>query len=45
MKRARNSAFLTIPNPEDLDVEEHPFAIQLVPALEDAGVKVRSAIL
>jgi hypothetical protein len=45
VKRARNSAFLTIPNPAGLDVEEHPFAIQLVPALEDAGVKVRSAIL
>jgi len=45
VKRARNSAFLTIPNPAGLDAEEHPFAIQLVPALEDAGVKVRSAIL
>jgi hypothetical protein len=45
VKRARNSAFLTIPNPAGLDVEEHPFAIRLVPALEEAGVKVRSAIL
>ncbi len=45
VKRARNSAFLTIPNAAGLDVEEHPFAIRLVPALEDAGVKVRSAIL
>jgi len=34
-----------VPNPAGLDVEEHPFGIQLVPALEDAGVKVRSAIL
>jgi hypothetical protein len=45
VKRARNSAFLTIPNPEGLDVEQHPFAIQLVPSLEKAGVEVRSAIL
>jgi hypothetical protein len=45
VKRARNSAFLTIPNPAGLDVEEHPFAVRLVPALEEAGVKVRSAIL
>jgi hypothetical protein len=45
VKRARNSAFLTIPNPEGLDVEQHPFAIQLLPSLEKAGVEVRSAIL
>jgi hypothetical protein len=45
VKRARNSAFLTIPNPAGLDAEEHPFSIRLVPALEEAGVKVRSAIL
>jgi hypothetical protein len=45
VKRARNSAFLTIPNPEGLDVEQHPFAFQLIPALANAGVEVRSAIL
>jgi len=45
VKRARNSAFLTIPNPVGLDVEEHPFAFLLLPALDQAGLEVRSAIL
>jgi hypothetical protein len=43
--RAGGSAFLTIPNPDDLDVEQHPFAGQIIPALRRAGVAVRSAIL
>jgi hypothetical protein len=45
VKRARNSAFLTIPNPDGLDVEQSPLAIALLPALAAAGVEVRSAIL
>ncbi len=45
VKRARNSGFLTIPNPDGLDAEENPLAIELLPALAAAGVQVRSAIL
>jgi hypothetical protein len=45
VRRSGGSAFLTIPNPDGLDVEEHPFAIELLPALSAAGVEVRSAIL
>jgi Zinc carboxypeptidase len=42
---ASGSAFLEIANPQGFDVEEHPFSMQLIPALEAAGVTVRSAIL
>ncbi len=45
VKRARNSGFLTIPNPEGLDAEQSPLAIELLPALAAAGVQVRSAIM
>ena len=38
-------AYLRIPNPRDLDVEEHPFAFRLLPALERAGVRVLAARL
>jgi hypothetical protein len=45
VEEARGSAFLEISNPRGLDMEEHPFSTQLIPALEAAGVTVRSAIL
>jgi hypothetical protein len=45
VKRARNSGFLTIPNPDGLDAEDNPLAFELLPALAAAGVEVRSAIL
>jgi hypothetical protein len=45
VEEARGSAFFEIPNPRGFDVEEHPFSMQLIPALEAAGVTVRSAIL
>ena len=35
--------YLRIPNPEDLDMEAHPFAARLVPTLERAGVRVLAA--
>jgi hypothetical protein len=45
VEEARGSAFFEIPNPQGFDVEEHPFSMQIIPALETAGVTVRSAIL
>ncbi|UJA20353.1 carboxypeptidase [Thermoleophilia bacterium SCSIO 60948] len=42
---AGDTASLTIPNPSGLDPAEHPFARQIVPALEAAGVPVISAVL
>ena len=45
VEEARGSAFFEIPNPQGLDMEEHPFSTQLIPALDAAGVTVRSAIL
>jgi hypothetical protein len=45
VEEARGSAFFEIPNPQGFDVEEHPFSMQIIPALEAAGVTVRSAIL
>src|SRR5918999_248016 len=45
VEEANGSAFLEISNPRGLDMEEHPFSTQLIPALEAAGVTVRSAIL
>jgi hypothetical protein len=39
------SAFLEISNPLGLDMEDHPFSMNIVPALDAAGVTVRSAIL
>jgi hypothetical protein len=45
VEEAHGSAFLEISNPQGLDMEEHPFSTQLIPALDAAGVTVRSAIL
>jgi hypothetical protein len=45
VEEAHGSAFLEISNPQGLDMEEHPFSTQLIPALDSAGVTVRSAIL
>jgi hypothetical protein len=45
VEEARGSAFLEIANPRDFDVEEHPFSMEILPALKAAGVTVRSAIL
>ena len=42
---ARGSAWFTIPNPEGLTREDHPFASRLLPALRAAGITVRSAVL
>jgi hypothetical protein len=40
-----STSVLTIPNPLGIDVEDHPFAFRLLPALRAAGVTVRSAVL
>jgi len=40
-----SSAVLLIPNPLGLDVEQHPFASRLLPALRAAGITVRSSIV
>jgi hypothetical protein len=45
VEEAHGSAFLEILNPLGLDVEEHPFSMNIIPALDAAGVTVRSAIL
>jgi hypothetical protein len=45
VEEAHGSAFLEISNPLGLDMEEHPFSTQIIPALDAAGVTVRSAIL
>jgi len=45
VEEARGSAFLEIANPRGFNMEEHPFSMNLIPALEAAGVTVRSAIL
>ena len=45
VERVRGSAFLEIPDPQDRAADEHPFARDLIPALRNAGVEVRSAIL
>jgi hypothetical protein len=45
VEEAYGSAFLEISNPLGLDMEDHPFSTQLIPALDAAGVTVRSAIL
>lgn len=37
--------FLRIPNPRDLDADEHPFARLLLPAMRRAGVRVLAAAL
>jgi hypothetical protein len=45
VEEANGSAFLEISNPLGLDMEDHPFTMNLIPALDAAGVTVRSAIL
>lgn len=45
VERARRSAFLIVRNDRGLDVEDHPFMWRILPALDRAGVTVRSAIL
>jgi hypothetical protein len=45
LERTDRGAYLRIPNPGDLDVEQHPFAFRLLPALERAGVRVLAARL
>jgi hypothetical protein len=45
VEEAYGSAFLEISNPRGLDMEDHPFSMNLIPALDAAGVTVRSAIL
>jgi hypothetical protein len=45
VERIAGDAYLRIPNPGDLDVEQHPFAFRLLPALERAGVNVLAARL
>jgi hypothetical protein len=45
VERAGTASYLRIPNPQDLTVEEHPFAYRLLPALERAGVQVLAADL
>ncbi|MFG1836814.1 M14 family zinc carboxypeptidase [Micromonospora sp. NPDC049175] len=39
-----SSAYVVIPNPQGLQVDEHPFARDLVRALRDAKVPVRSVV-
>ncbi|MEU3453554.1 M14 family zinc carboxypeptidase [Micromonospora sp. NPDC006766] len=41
---ADSSAYLVIPNPEGLQVDEHPFLADLVRALRDAGIPLRSVV-
>ncbi|MBM0231249.1 hypothetical protein JNW91_04775 [Micromonospora sp. STR1_7] len=38
------SAYVVIPNPRGLQVDEHPFTNDLVRALRDAGVPLRSVV-
>ncbi|MEV4497481.1 hypothetical protein AB0J84_17490, partial [Micromonospora arborensis] len=38
------SAYVVIPNPQGLQVDEHPFARDLVRALHDAKVPLRSVV-
>ena len=38
------SAYVVIPNPQGLQVDEHPFASDLVRALRDAKVPLRSVV-
>jgi hypothetical protein len=45
VERTGRGAYLRIPNPADLDVEQHPFAYRILPALEQAGVRVLAARL
>ena len=45
VRRIADTAFLTVPNPRGLDVEEHPFAYRMLAELRAAGIEVRSAIL
>ena len=44
VERAEDVTLLRIPNPQGLDFEAHPFVYRLRPALEAAGVPVRSAL-
>ncbi|WP_214109959.1 M14 family zinc carboxypeptidase [Acrocarpospora catenulata] len=41
---ADGSAYLTIPNPEGLTADEHPYVRDLVRALNDAGIPLRSVV-
>ncbi|MFU8852844.1 M14 family zinc carboxypeptidase [Micromonospora sp. SL1-18] len=41
---ANSSAYLVIPNPDGLQVDEHPFLADLVRALRDAGIPLRSVV-
>ncbi|MEU1400110.1 hypothetical protein ABZ403_29125, partial [Micromonospora zamorensis] len=38
------SAYVVIPNPQGLQVDEHPFVADLVRALRDAKVPLRSVV-
>ena len=38
------SAYVTIPNPEGLSADEHPFLRDMVRALHDAGIPLRSIV-
>ena len=45
IRQIDGTAYLTIPNPAGLDVEQHPFVYRILPALRSEGIPVRSAIL
>jgi hypothetical protein len=39
------AAFVLVPNPEDLEVDEHPFATEMMIGLREAGIELLSAVL
>ncbi|SCF07429.1 Zinc carboxypeptidase [Micromonospora viridifaciens] len=44
VSEADSSAYLVIPNPEGRQVDEHPFLGDLIRALRDAGIPLRSVV-
>jgi Zinc carboxypeptidase len=45
VEHASGSAFVLVPNPEDLEVDEHPFATEMMVGLREAGIELLSAVL